>query len=57
MLNGTRQFAQNLAGSIAERSGHWIPEERPAWLAEQIIHFLGQETSGESARYQLLHQT
>jgi pimeloyl-ACP methyl ester carboxylesterase len=53
MLNGARQFAQDLTGAIAEHSGHWIPEERPAWLAEQIIQFLGQTTASEAAGYQL----
>jgi pimeloyl-ACP methyl ester carboxylesterase len=53
MLNGARQFAQDLIGAVAERTGHWIPEERPAWLAEQIIQFLGRKTSSEAARYQL----
>jgi pimeloyl-ACP methyl ester carboxylesterase len=57
MLNGARQFAQDLTGAVAERSGHWIPEERPAWLAEQIIQFLGQRTSSEAARYQLSRQS
>jgi len=57
MLNGARQFAQDVRGAVAERSGHWIPEERPAWLAEQIIQFLGQQTSREAARYRLSHQS
>jgi pimeloyl-ACP methyl ester carboxylesterase len=57
MLNGARQFAQDLVGAIAGRSGHWIPEERPAWLAEQIIRFLGQKTSSEPAPYEMSHQT
>jgi pimeloyl-ACP methyl ester carboxylesterase len=57
MLNGARQFAQDLTGAVAERSGHWIPEERPAWLAEQIIQFLGRTNTGEAARYQLSHKS
>jgi pimeloyl-ACP methyl ester carboxylesterase len=56
MLNGARQFAQDLKGVVAERSGHWIPEERPAWLAEQIIQFLGQRGGSDASRYQLSHQ-
>jgi len=54
---GARLFAEDLTGAVAERSGHWIPEERPAWLADQIIQFLGQKTSSEAARYQLSHQS
>ena len=53
MLNGARQFTQDLTGAVAERSGHWIPEERPAWLAEQILQFFGQTNASETASHQL----
>lgn len=53
MRNGARQLAQDLTGAVAERSGHWIPEERPAWLAEQVLQFLGQTTARETTSRQL----
>jgi pimeloyl-ACP methyl ester carboxylesterase len=33
-------FAESVTGVVAERSGHWIPEERPVWLVQQITEFL-----------------
>ncbi len=33
-----KQLAENITGAVAERSGHWLPEGRPAWLSK---HFLG----------------
>jgi pimeloyl-ACP methyl ester carboxylesterase len=35
-----QSFADSVTGVVAERSGHWIPEERPVWLAHQISGFL-----------------
>jgi pimeloyl-ACP methyl ester carboxylesterase len=43
MAEGARRFAHNVSGAIAERSGHWIPEERPGWLSEQLLAFFGAE--------------
>jgi pimeloyl-ACP methyl ester carboxylesterase len=31
-----------MRGGIAERCGHWIPEERPAWVVEQLLSFIGE---------------
>jgi len=28
---------------VTERSGHWIPEERPDWLSERLLAFFGAE--------------
>jgi hypothetical protein len=39
MATAAEQFACNVTGAVAERSGHWIPEERPAWLSEQLVAF------------------
>jgi pimeloyl-ACP methyl ester carboxylesterase len=33
------QKADNLKGVIAEESGHFVPEEAPAFLTEQIVNF------------------
>jgi len=43
MEEGARRFADDVVGMVAEQCGHWIPEERPAWLAQQLIAFLGGE--------------
>jgi pimeloyl-ACP methyl ester carboxylesterase len=42
MAEAARQFAENVTGVVVERSGHWIPEERPVWLGRQLITFFGQ---------------
>jgi pimeloyl-ACP methyl ester carboxylesterase len=33
-------LADDVRGGVIERCGHWIPEERPEWLADQLIEFL-----------------
>jgi pimeloyl-ACP methyl ester carboxylesterase len=43
MVEGARRFARQVSGAIVERSGHWIPEERPEWLSEQLLAFFGTE--------------
>jgi len=43
MAEGARRFARHVSGAIAERCGHWIPEERPDWLCEQLLAFFGAE--------------
>jgi len=43
MADGARQFAEHVTGVVAERSGHWIPEERPVWLVEQLMSFFGAD--------------
>lgn len=35
-----RGFADDVKGVLVERSGHWVPEERPVWLARQLVNFL-----------------
>jgi pimeloyl-ACP methyl ester carboxylesterase len=45
MADAARQFAENVTGAVAERCGHWIPEERPAWLSGQLIAFFADTGS------------
>ena len=40
VADAARQFAKHVTAAIAERCGHWIPEERPAWLSQQLAGFL-----------------
>ena len=41
MAEGARRFARQVSGLVAERSGHWVPEERPDWLSERLLEFFG----------------
>jgi hypothetical protein len=38
-----RRFAADVCGGIAEGCGHWIPEERPDWMIEQLSAFFCEE--------------
>ena len=40
MAEGARLFADDVKGAVAERCGHWIPEERSVWLAQELATFL-----------------
>jgi hypothetical protein len=31
--------SRNVSGLVAEHSGHWLPEEQPVWLSQQLIAF------------------
>lgn len=39
-MESWQRVATNVRGGIAENCGHWIPEERPEWAAEQVIAFM-----------------
>ncbi len=39
LFKSMRQKADNLKGVIAEESGHFVPEEAPGFLTEQILKF------------------
>jgi pimeloyl-ACP methyl ester carboxylesterase len=39
VADAARQFADHVTTAIADRCGHWIPEERPVWLSQQLIGF------------------
>lgn len=49
MAEGAKTFTENVAGVISERCGHWIPEERPAWLLQQLLVFFGDELKIQQA--------
>jgi pimeloyl-ACP methyl ester carboxylesterase len=36
-----RTVATNVRGGVIERCGHWIPEEHPEYLTEQLLAFFG----------------
>ena len=40
-LNSTQSLAENVQGVIVPYSGHWIPEERPDFVLDQLFKFFG----------------
>jgi pimeloyl-ACP methyl ester carboxylesterase len=42
-IESWRRVADDVRGGIAEGCGHWIPEERPAWVVEQLLAFFAEE--------------
>jgi pimeloyl-ACP methyl ester carboxylesterase len=40
-----RRTATDVRGGMAKHCGHWIPEERPEWVVEQLLGFFGEEES------------
>jgi pimeloyl-ACP methyl ester carboxylesterase len=41
-LRSMQLFAENVRGGVIERCGHWIPEERPDYLIEQLLAFFSE---------------
>jgi pimeloyl-ACP methyl ester carboxylesterase len=44
-LDSMRLVATDVRGSVIPNTGHWIPEERPAFLVDQLFKFFGNTTS------------
>ena len=42
VINGMQQVAENVTGVKIPNSGHWIPEEQPKFLVEQLTKFFNQ---------------
>jgi pimeloyl-ACP methyl ester carboxylesterase len=42
VINGMQQVAENVTGVKVPNSRHWIPEEQPKFLVEQLTKFLNQ---------------
>jgi pimeloyl-ACP methyl ester carboxylesterase len=38
-IESWRRVATDVRGGIAENCGHWIPEQRPQWVVEQLLAF------------------
>ena len=34
-----RRVAEQVEGGVILECGHWIPDEKPDWIAREIIHF------------------
>lgn len=43
MVNMAKEVATNVRGGVIERCGHWIGDERPEYLTEQLLAFFGDE--------------
>lgn len=43
MINMVNEVATNVRGGVIERCGHWIADERPEALTEQLLAFFGEE--------------
>jgi pimeloyl-ACP methyl ester carboxylesterase len=43
-LNSTQLLAANVRGITAPLSGHWIPEEQPDFVVDQLFKFFGNST-------------
>lgn len=41
-IKSMQQLAENVRGGVIERCGHWIPEERPDYLADELLKFFGE---------------
>lgn len=42
-LRSMRELAENVRGGVVERSGHWIAEERPDYLLDQLTAFFAEK--------------
>ena len=40
-LSSTQALASNVTGVTVPLSGHWIPEEQPQFVMEQLAKFFG----------------
>jgi len=40
-LEQFRQLADDVQGGVIKDCGHWVPEEQPVRIAEQLVRFLG----------------
>ena len=41
-IESWRRVAADVRGGVLEECGHWIPEERPQWVVEQLLSFFGE---------------
>jgi len=40
-LNMARELASDVRGTVAPDTGHWLPDENPAFLSDQLLAFFG----------------
>lgn len=44
-IESWRRVADDVRGGVVEDCGHWIPEERPDWVVEQLLSFFGEQAA------------
>jgi pimeloyl-ACP methyl ester carboxylesterase len=44
-LTSLQTLAENVRGGEIDRCGHWVSEEQPEYLSEQLLAFFGEEQS------------
>ncbi len=54
-VDSWQRVASDVRGGVAEGCGHWIPEERPAWVVERLMEFFtgvdeGRTTAASAPR-------
>ncbi|SAL03153.1 alpha/beta hydrolase [Caballeronia calidae] len=49
-MDSWQRMCDDVTGGIAPDCGHWIAEERPAWVVEKLTEFFGRLDSEASAR-------
>ena len=42
-MESWQRVALDVRGGVVEGCGHWIPEERPEWVVQQLLTFFGEE--------------
>ncbi|BAL24290.1 alpha/beta fold hydrolase [Azoarcus sp. KH32C] len=42
VMDSWQRVASDVRGGVAEGCGHWIPEERPAWVVERLLEFFDE---------------
>ena len=43
-LQSLQRVAENVRGGLVPKSGHWVAEEAPDFIGEQLLGFFGEET-------------
>jgi len=43
-LESLQRVAENVRGGLVPKSGHWVAEEAPDFIGEQLLGFFGEET-------------
>ena len=44
-IESWRRIAEDVRGGVLADCGHWIPEERPQWVVEQLLAFFDEENT------------
>jgi pimeloyl-ACP methyl ester carboxylesterase len=44
-LDSMKSLATDVRGGVVPDSGHWIPEEQPGFVIEQLVNFFGDSNT------------